>query len=241
MKKVIVMCLAAGLMARAANAATLSMRWAGTTDTTIALIPSDYATIEIVWTWGALDKAKTLGLTDIEGRINVWNHEPISPETAAQAQVPAGAAVTNVTANFGGTTAISDPLGSDLGWYFFAMNNMTRQVGNGTVFSIVLGTITIHGAGYTWTPVYISFSAIEPHPGPADGPNLWLKAWQTAVSGPGQFVIGQGNPGDRSADWDPYHGYETFQPLTLLVDGAPAEPGTLLLLALGGLAMLRRR
>jgi hypothetical protein len=238
MKKVIVMCLAVGLMATAANAAMLSMKWADTTSPTKTLNPSDYATIDLVWTWMASDVGKgALGVTDIDGRINVWGHQPINPETEASAQVPANAIVTGVTSTMpGANTAVSNPIGGDLDWFFFAVNDFAVQVPAASG-SIVLGSITIHCAGPS-AITYISFSAIAPSPSVRQGTSPWTHRWQTPINGHSQFKIGQGNSGDLAADWNPYHNYETFQPLTLI---QTPEPSALVLLALGGLAILRRR
>jgi hypothetical protein len=58
------------------------------------------------------------------------------------------------------------------------------------------------------------------------------------VTGPLQYDMALGNPGDAGPQWDPYHGYETFQPL--IIHNLP-EPGMVALTMLGGLGLLRRR
>jgi len=74
----------------------------------------------------------------------------------------------------------------------------------------------------------------DPLPAAFDGPQDWQLRWQEEVTGPFQFDIGVGNPGDDEPHWT-YNGYEHYQPLII------PEPGALALLALCGLALLRPR
>jgi hypothetical protein len=252
MKKLIVV-LVVGMMATSASAAQLSMRWAGNApgDFEMTLNPGQTASIEIVWTMEATDIGKSLGLDNIDGRFFVWGSEPVAPAAIGTTDVSAFANVTSVTPVAPGfVTGASIGVGGPLENLFWAFTNGTVVQGNGTVFDTVIGTVDIECQGEALQPVLISYNVIPPSPGAYDGTSPWVHRWQyappTYANGPGQFRIGDydalgtaaaGNPGDAAGDWT-YHGYETFTPLVL---HQIPEPASLALLALGSLALIRRR
>ena len=250
MKRFVLVMIAAGLLATTANAGQLSMRWAGNApgDFEMTLTPTDTASIEIIWTMETTDTAKGSGLTDIDGRFFVWDAEPVG--VAIPPNVVSGTTVNAVTGVAPGfVTGSSIGVGGPLESLFFAYNNGTTIAGSGQAFDTVIGTIDIHCDGAVADPTYITYNVIPPSPGPANGSALWTHRWQYGLPNmPAQFRIGDydaagtspaaGNPGDAASNWDPYHGYEGFTPLVL---NQIPEPGTLALLALGGLALVRRR
>lgn len=238
MKKVLVCALFAGLMTTAANGAFLDMKWAGTEDTVMTLAPSETATIEIWWTMSASDGGKSPAhLTDLQGRFWVFDHEPVSPENIAAGFAPSLASVTGVAGANGFNTGSSDAPGAQLEDYFFGYNQ--GDIIGTNLTPTLVGTVEIHCDGPALDPVYIAFNVIDPLPAANDGPGNWVHRWQySTFIAPGQFRIGQGNPGDQASEWDPFHNYEVWSPLTLI---QTPEPATLALLALGGLAVIRRR
>jgi hypothetical protein len=127
----------------------------------------------------------------------------------------------------------------DLEQFFFALGDDGGITGNGTEFSSVVGSLEITCQGEAlYDPVYISFNVLDPLPAVHDGATDWTHQWQYPIALAKQFKIGQGNPGDSTADWGNYHGYELNS--SLILHQVP-EPTTLGLLVLGGLLMVRRR
>ncbi|UCG15431.1 MAG: PEP-CTERM sorting domain-containing protein [Phycisphaerales bacterium] len=252
MKKLIVI-LVMGTMATSAGAGQLSLRWAGNApgDFDMLLPLGGTASIEIVWTMEASDTGKSIGLDHIDGRFFVWGSEPVGTPIGST-DVPSFTSVTGFTAVAPGFfSGASTGIGMPLENAFFAFTNGTTIQGNGTVFDTVIGTVDIQCQGDSAGPVYITYDVIPPSPGAYDGISPWAHRWQypppTYTNMAGQYRIGDydasgtspaaGNPGDAASDWAPWHGYETFTPL---VYGIP-EPASLALLALGSLALVRRR
>jgi hypothetical protein len=251
MKKLIVV-LVVGMMATSASAAQLSMRWAGNApgDFEKTLNPGETASIEIVWTMNASDTAKSLGLDNLDGRFFVWGSEPVAAPIGST-DVLSYTSVTGFTAVAPGfVSGASVGIGSPLESAFFAFTNGTLIKGNGvSSFDTVIGTVDFQCQGEAPQPVLISYNVIPPSPGAYGGTTGWVHRWQyptpTYPLMAGQYRIGEdaagaaaGNPGDAASNWDPYHGLETFTPLIL---HQIPEPASLALLALGSLALIRRR
>jgi hypothetical protein len=255
MKKLIVV-LVVGMMATSASAAQLSMRWAGNApgDFEKTLLPGETASIEVVWTMEASDTAKSLGLDNLDGRFFVWGSAPVAPAVIGSTDIASFTNVTGFTAAAPGFfSGASTGIGGPLENAFFAFTNGTLIKGNGaTAFDTVIGTVDFQCQGEAPAPVLISYNVIQPSPGAYGGTTGWVHRWQysppTYTNMAGQFRIGDydavgtsptaGNPGDAAANWAPYHGLETFTPLIL---HQIPEPASLALLALGSLALIRRR
>jgi hypothetical protein len=257
MKKLVLIALAVGMTATVANAGTLSMRWAGQTGNEMTLLPSETARIEIVWRFGALDTKKSgakLDFIDVEfdawtdnqgtGSAPVWVGPGVDDYdySATLVDTVSNTVVTNAVSTYGGTapSLIGEPIGA----FGVGMGATIPIVGDGGLAEFVWGYVDIHCAGLaTADPIYIVFNAWQfPYPQVADGVASWTFMWQTPLVTNRQYTLGSGalygNPGDANAFWNPYHDYETFSPLIL---HQIPEPSALALLALGGLAMLRRR
>ncbi|UCG15429.1 MAG: PEP-CTERM sorting domain-containing protein [Phycisphaerales bacterium] len=253
MKKLIVV-LVVGMMATSASAAQLSMRWAGNApgDFEKTLNPGETASIEIVWTMEATDTSKSIGLDNLDGRFFVWGSEPTATPIGST-DIASFTSVTGFTAVAPGFfSGASVGIGGPLENAFFAYTNGTLIKGNGaTAFDTVIGTVDFQCQGEAAAPVLISYNVLPPSPGAYDGTTAWVHRWQysppTYTNMAGQFRIGDydaagttpaaGNPGDAASDW-PYNGYEAFTPLVL---HQIPEPASLALLALGSLALIRRR
>ena len=108
--------------------------------------------------------------------------------------------------------------------------------GNGSEFSTVIASIHLHAEGdVTGTEITFRHNNYQdPLPAAFDGPLDWQLRWQYEVTGPFQFDIGVGNPGDDDPSFAPYHGYETYQPLVIV-----PEPGSLMVLVLAALTLRR--
>ncbi|UCG15430.1 MAG: PEP-CTERM sorting domain-containing protein [Phycisphaerales bacterium] len=251
MKKLIVVTVV-GMMATSAGAGQLSMRWAGNApgDFVKTFYMGETVSIEIVWTMEATDTGKSLGLDNLDGRFFVWGSEPVGTPIGST-DIASFTSVTSVTPVAPGfVTGASMGIGGPLENAFWAFNNGATIQGNGTVFDTVIGTVDIQCLGAAPMPVLITYNVIPPHPGVYDGPTEWFHRWQypppTYTNMASQYRIGDydaagtapaaGNPGDAASDWS-YHGYETFTPLVLQIP----EPASLALLAVGSLALLRRR
>jgi len=249
MKKVLLGILAVGLTATAANAATLGLRFAGgATEVTMAN-PSDSATIEVVLTWnGTLDQGKNPSKTSGGNfRFDVGSLAPGVGgnyiQDGSDKFVVTGHGTTNVGWNTDGSSAAGSVFNRS---FFFAAEdptgaNLITAPGGTTV---VLGSFTIHKALAGVGDTYIAFRVEDPLPSLSEGPTAWGGRWQYSTQlSRNQWLMNDagvsapGNPGDADPRWVS-HGYETLNPL--VIHNVP-EPSALALLALGGLAMLRRR
>jgi hypothetical protein len=253
MKKSLVGLLAVGFMATAANAAQLSLRFAGgATEVTMAG-PSDSATIEVLLTWTAADGGKNPSKTSgINARFEVGDRVPgVGGDYIEDdfGQPDAGKYVVTETTtpvagwNTLGSSAAGAAFDSS---YFFAAEDPTGTVrlSGAAVGTAVLGSFTIHKQTFTPGDTYIAFRIGAALPAVAEGASAWLSRWQyTNQNARNQYLFNNagaalpGNPGDAGPEWAS-HGFETLNPL--IIHNVP-EPSALALLALGGLAMLRRR
>jgi len=254
MKKGLLSILAVGLMATAANAAQLSLRFAGgATEVTMAG-PSDSATIEVLLTFTAPnDNGKTPSSTSgINARFEVGD---LLPGTGGSYILDGSNkfVVTETTTPIAGwTTSASGGPGTTFnGEYFFAAEDPTGvvRVSGAPAREVVLGSFTIHKAtAGDLGDTFIAFRVGAALPAVSDGGAAWGSRWQynttiarnqwlmNSGTGAGSTSL-PGNPGDAGPQWG-FHGYESLNPL--IIHNVP-EPSALALLALGGLAMLRRR
>jgi hypothetical protein len=252
MKKGLVGILAVGFMATAANAATLSMRFAGGATEITMGAASDSATIEVLLTWNTLDGGKAPSkISSINARFDVGTVVPGVGGNYVQDTFPAPSkwVVTDTATSVAGwnTDGSSAPGAAFDRSYFFASEDPAGAVNlvgaPGT--TVVLGSFTIHKTAFSAGDTAIVFRVEDPLPALSEGPTGWSSRWQYGVelarnnwlmgAGPGAPAVG--NPGDADPRWG-FHGYESLNPL--VIHNVP-EPSALALLALGGLAMLRRR
>jgi hypothetical protein len=255
MKRVLLGVLAAGFMASAANAATLSMRFAGgATEVTMAG-PSDSATIEVLMTFAAngIDNStKTPSATsgvnlrfEVGDIVNDGNGPYIQDDFGqpdAGKYVVTGAE-TPIAGWSTGASTVGSPFDSS---FFFAAEDSTGvvRINGNPARSVVLGSFTIHKATLSAGDTFIAFRIGAALPGINEGAQSWGSRFQyTNQVSRNQWLVNDagtplpGNPGDGGPQFA-FHGYETLTPL--IIHNVP-EPSALALLALGGLAMLRRR
>jgi len=254
MKKALLSILAVGMLSTAANAATLSMRFAGG-GTEVTLSPSQSATVEIVITMGINDGAKNPSkLTGLDLRFDVGGLA-INPDAVGDPGAGAGEYVVDGSTKFA-VTGVATPI---VGWstaastlppavfngsYFLSTgdpNGLVGVVGTGAEFSTVVATFDVHKDAFEAGDTFIVFKNLDPLPALYNGPAAWSNRFPYSTETPGirnQFVTGTGNMSDNGPQFDPYHGYATFQPL--IIHNVP-EPSALALLVLGGFAALRRR
>jgi hypothetical protein len=235
-----------GLMAAAANAGTLSMRFAGDGNE-VTMAPSDTVTIEIVFEMSATqDGPKTPSrLTGMDLRFEVGAIVPgVGQDYVANDSGLNKFVVTGSSADQSGWNNNSDPNGSffNLGGFFYSVTDPSNTGILGTTLGPqVIGTITIHKAGpgpWPAADLGVVFRNGGALPGLYNiGANWGNRFGYTTEVARNQFLTGQGSSGDGNPAL-PYHGYETFEPL--IIHCVP-EPGSLALLALGGFAALRRR
>jgi len=253
MKKGLLGILAVGMMATAANAATLSMRFAGGGNE-VTLGASQSATIEVVITMGINDGLKNPSkLTGLDLRFDVGgtaiNPDAVGDQGSDGRYVIDGSTKYDVTGVaspiVGWSTAASNPVPAVFnGSYFLSAgdpNGLVGVVGTGAVFSTVVATFDIHKEVFEAGDTWIVFKNLDPLPALYNGPAAWSNRFPYSTETAGvrnQFVTGLGNMSDNGPQFDPYHGYATFQPL--IIHNVP-EPSALALLVLGGFAALRRR
>jgi hypothetical protein len=252
MKKGLLGILAVGIMATAANAATLSMQFAGGGNE-VTLGASQSATVEIVITMGINDGAKSPSkLTGFDMRFDVGgiaiNPDAVGDQGSDGRYVVDGSTkydVTGITGFAGWSTAASDAVPHVFnGSYFLSAgdpNGLIGVVGTGAVFSTVVATFDIHKEVFEAGDTFIVIRQGAALPALYNGPAAWANRFPYTTEIPtvrNSFVTGLGNPSDNGPQWDPYHGYSTLQPL--IIHNVP-EPGALALLVLGGFAALRRR
>lgn len=230
-----------GVLARGADAALLHMQFAGgASEVTLAL--SGSVRIDVLWTMQTTDTPKSL-LTGVDLRFHV-NDVP-DPDGSTQHDKFVVTSMSTAVPTW--TTAATNGVGS-----FFSEGNFFLSAGdpmgdfgvtgNGTVFTTVVASFVLHKANFQPGDTYITFRHEEPGdvlPAAYDGPVDWLHRWQTNVTGPREYDMGLGNPGDGGAQWA-YHGLETFQPL--IIHNHLPEPGMFLLItaALAGVVSRRR-
>jgi hypothetical protein len=237
-------------MASAAQAARISMAF-GDGSNEVTMSPSDTVRVDIIWTMGALDAGKVPPrLTGLDLRFNV-DDPPTGVVPTYGGEFPGGGkftvtevSTTQASWNLSATTGVGVPGGFSDGGFFLSGGDpagVGGVVGNGTVFSTTVLSFVIHQSNNEGD-TYISFRhlfAADPLPAAYNGAANWtLRFNGYTVGAAQQFDIGQGNPSDNGPAWAPFNGYEPFLPL--VIHKVP-EPGTLALLALGGLVALRRR
>lgn len=207
----------------------------------IAMAPGDTARIDLVWTMQPTDSNKSR-LTGTDLRFNVTTTpDPDGPERGDKYVVES---LTTPIATW--STAAATGVGS-----FFSGNNFFLSAGdpngasgingNGTEFQTVIASFVLRKADFQTGDTFITFRHRFPGailPVAYNGVLDWDHKFQGTVTGPNEFRLGLGNPGDAGPQWDPYHGLETFQPL--IIHNVP-EPGTLSWVGLGYLGMLTRR
>jgi len=269
MKKCLMGLLAAGLMATAANAAELSLRFAGG-GTEATLDASGSVTIEVLIKMTGFDVSTDTAvassfLTGIDARFDVgplalgtpdpvagpanWRQEYISPgDTSTKLSV------TSVSGYPGWDTAQSIGVGGAFNRNFFlAAGDTAGALGvdaDDNQLLTVIASITLHKESLGVEDTYIAFRQEAPLPALYDGSVAWTNRWRVSTqAAPDQFLqhtsgnFGAplaGNPGDADPRW----GAPTVnrnEVLSPLIIHQIPEPSTLALFALGGLAVLRRR
>ena len=226
MKKVLLTVLVAGILATTANAATLRMNWAGSVDPLIELAVSDEAVIEVWMDLLASESLSTL----------IFANGVVADAPAAISQI--GTTVTDVGAWTDGSINGVFGAGQQVVWGADSPVPTNSLHGPG---AFLIGTQLIHlDAGDPSNMIEITF----PLPGDpafiikdedASDINKWDARYNTGYCG--YIAFGDwGNPGWGSKT---AKGHQPT-PNPLLIHVIP-EPGTLALLALGGLGILRRR
>jgi len=254
MKKGLLGILAVGMLTTAANAGTLSMRFAGGGTEVTLDGGSQSVTIEVLITMGAQDGPKTPSrLTGLDLRFDVGSI--VAGEAASAGATNAGYVpeyVSDGSTKFV-TTGVSSPIA---GWSNGAtilgdFNRLGTFASTGDPAGLIgptgatLGTthvmsITIHKASFEAGDTAIVFREESPLPALYNGSAAWGNRFGYAVeNGRNQFIEGDGSAGDADPRFAPYHGYATtFAPL--IIHNVP-EPSSIALMVLGGLAALRRR
>jgi hypothetical protein len=241
MKKSLLGILAVGLFTTSANAGILSLRFAGGGNE-VTMGPSDTATIEVVFQMTAIQTGKAR-LTGADMRFEVGglaagvggdyvfdDSHKFTVESVAT-PIAGWSTAASILGEFnqnGFFLSAGDPAGA------------AGPVGNATLQpELVIASFTIHKVGpVVPADTYVVFRVGSALPALTQGGTGWTNAWQDNADAIREYDIGQGNPGDADPRWDPYHGYETLQPL--IIHQVP-EPGSIALLVLGGLAAMRRR
>jgi len=240
MKKGLLGLIAVGMIATAANAATLSMRFAGGGNE-VTLAPSQSATVEVVITMGLADGPKSPSkLTGFDMRFEVGD----VADAGFGPYVVDGStkySVTEHTAFPGWSLAAASPLPNTFNSsYFLSAGDPAGLIGptGATAGDTVIATFTIHKDVFELGDTFVVWRKGSALPALYNGAAAWGDRFgYTAEVARNQFLHGQGSPGDAGPQ-NQYHGYEDFEPL--IIHNVP-EPSALALLALGGLAMLRRR
>ena len=254
MKKYVLATVVVGLLATGASAGQLYMTFAdGSTEVTLG--PSDTAQINVYFTFHAADyNAKTNSrVTSLNLRYDVYSNNPAP--SAPGGPYPGvdmdhrndKLFVESMTLgetsgwNSGATTGI----GGDLDDFY---SSAVDQSGVGVAAPSTPGTylmysFVIHDALAVQETNYIGFTVNADGGGPLpqvkDGTADWGFQWY-GYQPPflqRNYNLGSGDPGDEHNPHT-WHGYEIASPL--IVNNIP-EPTSLALLALGGLAVLRRR
>jgi len=250
MKKGLLGILAVGIMATAANAATLSMRFAGGGNE-VTLGVSQSATVEVVITMGTFDGPKTPSrLTGLDLRFDVGgiaiNPDAVGDNGSTGEYVVDGStkfSVTAITGFPGWSTAASNMVPAVFnGSYFLSAGDPNGTIGpTGAVIpsSFVVATFTIHKDAFEAGDTFVVIRNGLALPALYNGPALWTNRFTyTVEAGRNNFLTGEGSSSDNAPRYDPYHGYQAFEPL--IIHNVP-EPSALALLVLGGFAALRRR
>jgi hypothetical protein len=242
MKKGLLGILAVGMITTAANAGQLSLRFAGG-GTEIDMAPGDTATIEVVFAMNSTDTTKGR-LTGADLRFDVGDLAAGVGGNYVADDAEAKFTVTSIAtamANWNTAAATIGPF-NRLGFFASAGDpaGVSGVVGNGTnQAGVVIMSFDIMKptSGLPEGDTYIVFRNEDPLPALYNGPNSWGNRFQYDINGNQQFEQGVGNGGDADPRFA-YHGYETLSPL--IIHNVP-EPSALALMALGGLALLRRR
>lgn len=212
--------LGLGLLPAPANAARLDLALVGPG----GVLPPDMLRMDIIWTMTTVD-TPAYDLDGFVARFNVWYYYP-----------NAELRVTEVNSLPGWSTTSSMGIGDTFSESFFLGlndNSGTGISGNGTEFTTIVASVFLQVQG-NLAGTEVSFrhnDPMDPLPGAYDGPSEWQLRWQEEVTGPFQFDVGAGNPGDSSPSW-PYQGEESYAPITF-----PPEPTSLVLLAVCALLL----
>jgi hypothetical protein len=272
MKKGLLGILAVGLMTTAANAAELSLRFAGG-GTEIEMAPGDTATIEVVLNMNRpqdwISTSTFSFASGLNARFDVGSLAPgagPSPTPAARPgwnnqYVQDGStkfSVTGISTPMPWDTSASSPVGGAFNRDFFfaaadpaGVNGLAAQPPGNNVPTVIL-SFDITKGDFVEGDTFIVFHVETPLPAVYDnlggqfGPrfqftsqistNQWLMN-PLGASGTNSLTL-PGNPGDANPFFATRRGQEIMFPL--VIHNVP-EPGSLMLLALGGLAILRRK
>jgi hypothetical protein len=244
MKKGLLGILAVGMMSSAANAGILSLRFAGGATEITMDQASQTATLEVVFQMTATDNpAKNQSrLAGLESRFDVGS---ATPGVGGSPYVDDGStkfSVASVTpragwlnnGDAGGQTFNRDS-------FFLALGGDAAAIIGTNQAANVIATIVIHKDAFVAGDTYITFRSGAALPALyVNAGTTWVnrnRGGYTTTDATNQYVMGTGNPGDADPE-APFHGYVAFSPL--IIHNVP-EPGALALLALGGIAALRRR
>ena len=232
--------LLAGLPVGGAKAALLQLEFdGGSSEVTMA--PGDVVQINVVWTMQTTDTSESF-LVGLDTRFNVTTvPNPDGTEVGPKYLVES---LSTPIPNW--NTEAAAGVGS-----FFSRSNFFLSAihpdaavgihGDGTEFDTVIASFTLRKADFEAGTTYITFLHREPGyflPAAYRGVPEWTLRFQEDVVGPNEYSFGVGNPGDAGPQWDPYHGYETFQPL--IIHNVPESGAGILVLA-AMLSVGRRR
>jgi hypothetical protein len=244
MKKGLLGILAVGMMSSAASAGTLSLRFAGGATEITMDQASQTATLEVVFQMTSTDVAgkNSSRLAGMESRFDVGSAtagdggnpyiDDGSTKFSVVSVTPRAGWLNNGDA--GGQTFNRDS-------FFLALGGDAAPILGANTAESVIATIVIHKDAFVQGDTLIAFRSGAALPALyVNAGTTWTnrnRAGYTTTDGINQYVMGTGNPGDADPE-APFHGYVAFTPL--IIHNVP-EPGALALLALGGIAALRRR
>ena len=214
MKRVLAVVAVACLMTATADAATLRLAWAGGSVDTLAVDPMGSAQIEV---WVDIVATDTLGTVFFE-----WEANPID-QTGLATTMPGW-----------GTGGMNGTMG-DLGVQFAsAAATIPDAVAGPGSFLVGTADITLQG-GLESDQYEIAMKDLRPNHPAVLNATAGAYTFAPAYAGlAGYYTVGKGSPG---MDAGPF-GVADRDPLLMHVT---PEPASLLLLGLGGLAIVNRR
>lgn len=252
MKRSLLLVLAMGLMTTVANAGQLYMTFAdGSTEKVMA--PSGTVQIDVYFRFDAADyyakDTMNSHVSSLNLRYRVYgnNPDPSSPpfngagvDMSSMETLTVQELIPQTTA--GWDHSATDGLGGDLHDFYSSAVDPTVSLacppGGGT---FLMHSIVVHYTSFAleW---YVSFLVNQDGGGPLpqvkDGTADWDFQWYGyGPSMQREYNLGTGDPGDEHNPHT-WHGYEMASPL--IFRDIP-EPTSIALLALGSLAILRRR